>query len=240
VEIGVERPRIGSRDRTKGKGYDRAQRRAGWEGTAGREGMRRRSGRTKHFNEHLGPLLRFLRSRVGHPWDRVFSEICAHVNRDSVVQDHVRDHVAEIVATHVVLIDDVPCSGAGGACGRPLRPGRWWHVFYVCPRTGLLRLVTERRADARTARPTPVPVRVSAMLQCHFLDGGWHLVTLAPLPADPWRGQCRALDVVLGKRVCNLTLEDARQSYGAAVYAVSRRRLGKSELRQWPIPAEPR
>ena len=32
---------------------------------------------------HLGPLKRFLRSRVGRPWDTVFSEVCAGAGRDA-------------------------------------------------------------------------------------------------------------------------------------------------------------
>jgi hypothetical protein len=239
AKVIVERPRVGSRAGSKRKGYDREQRRAGWEGRAGREGMRRRSGHGKHFNEHLGPLRRFLLSRVGHPWDKVFSEICAHINRNSAVQDHVRDHVVQLVVTHVVLIDGVACSGAGGDYGRPLHSGRWWRQFYVCPRTGLLRRVKELRQHSRPA-PSPPPVRVSGTLQCHYLDGAWHLVTLAPLPAEPWRAQCTRRDVVIGKKVSELTPETAQKVYGAALYATGCRRLGKAELRQWPIPADAR
>ena len=55
---------------------------------------RRHQGHTKWLNEHLGPLRRYLDSQVGRPWDKVFSEICAHIDRSSAVQDHVRDHVA--------------------------------------------------------------------------------------------------------------------------------------------------
>jgi hypothetical protein len=52
-----------------------------------------------------------LDAQVGRPWDKVFSEICAHIDRASAVQDHVRDHVAGYVVTHVLLIDGIPCSG---------------------------------------------------------------------------------------------------------------------------------
>jgi hypothetical protein len=81
---------------------------------------------------------------------------------------------------------------------------------------------------------------VSGTLQCHYLEGAWHLVTLAPLPAEPWRAECAKRDVVLGKKVCDLTPETAKTFYGAAVYATACRRLGKAELRQWPIPAAAR
>jgi hypothetical protein len=80
------------------------------------------------------------------------------------------------------------------------------------------------------------PVRVSDTLQCHFLEGGWHLVTVAPLPDEPWRSQSRGRDVVQNRLVRQLTLIDAQRKYGAAVYAVSKRRLSKKELKQYPIP----
>ena len=35
--------------------------------------------RDKHLNENLAPLRRYLRSQVGRPWDKVFSEIRAKV-----------------------------------------------------------------------------------------------------------------------------------------------------------------
>ena len=35
---------------------------------------------TKSLNENLAPLVRFLRSRRGQPWDSVFSEICERLD----------------------------------------------------------------------------------------------------------------------------------------------------------------
>jgi hypothetical protein len=241
AKVIVERPRVGSRCHKKRKGYDRAKVRGSWEERATHEGMKVRSGSTKYFNEHLSPLRRFLHSRVGHPWDKVFSEICARVNRNSAVQDHVRDHVDDIVATHVVLVDGVPCSGEGREYGEPLRLSRW-RQLYVCPRTGILRRIKMPRSAGRANQDQPAqlpaPVKVNDQLQCHFLDGAWHLVTVAPLPPDPWRAQCRKMDVVLNVKVCDLGPQAAIKAYGAAVYAVARRPLRKRELRQWPIPRD--
>ena len=45
------------------------------------------------------------------------------------------------------------------------------------------------------------------------------------------------LHVVLNRRACEISAEDAAKVYGAAVYATSKRRLAKRELRRWPIPA---
>ena len=132
----VERPRHGSRMRRPSKGYRRAFKRCAWEDQPKREKIR--LGKSKCLNEHLGPLRRYLRSQVGRPWSKVHAEICANISRDSAVQDHVRDHVDDIVATHVVLVDGVPCSGEGRDYGEPLRLSRW-RQLYVCPRTGILR-----------------------------------------------------------------------------------------------------
>src|SRR5580692_4576678 len=135
AKVIVERPRFGSRMRSKPrKGHNREAQRLGIESMPCREGIKRPYGdNLKSLNEHLGPLGRYIESQVGHPWDTVFSEICAHINRNSAVQDHVRDHVFDFVTTDVILIDGVPHRKAG--CGRQaliVAYGRW-HGFYVCP-----------------------------------------------------------------------------------------------------------
>src|SRR5690242_3516917 len=83
----VERPRLGRSRWNKAKGC-RKRLQKGWpENLPRQEGIKRRSnGGTKAFNEHLGPLRRFLASNVDRPWDKVFSEMRAHININSVVQ----------------------------------------------------------------------------------------------------------------------------------------------------------
>ena len=66
---------------------------------------------TKFFNEHLSPLRRFLDSNVGRPWDKVYSEICRHVDRGNVVQKHILTHLFDYVVVDTVLIDGEPCRG---------------------------------------------------------------------------------------------------------------------------------
>lgn len=45
--------------------------------------------KTKRLNETLNPLKRYLASNVGRPWDKVYSEISAHLKPSSTVQQHV-------------------------------------------------------------------------------------------------------------------------------------------------------
>jgi hypothetical protein len=237
----VERPRLKGHAWNKPKGYQRRLQRYGEDGPPAREGIRDRwQGGTKELNEHLGPLRRYLDSQVGRPWDLVFSEICAHINRNSAVQDHVRDHVEDYVTRHVILIDGVPYNGEGGSWnyGKPLHemPYRPW---YVCPRTGLLRRVKvagrKRRQPTKSESP-PKYIRVSDTLQCRFFGNAWHLVTLQPLP-ERNRGRLgRDVDVLLNRPVVDITPGLARQEYGAEVYAVRSRPLARRELKQYPIP----
>jgi hypothetical protein len=239
AKVIVERPRFGSRDRGKPKGYRRRQRRLGDEAPR-RESMKHGLGYNgKMLNEHLGPLRRYLDSQVGRPWDKVYAEICAHIDRNSAVQDHVRDHVDGYVAVNVVEIDGVLCWGGGdwGRYGTPLTQlyGRIW---YVCPRTGLLRRI--RHVRRRFKPPAPPPIRYIPMgkgLQCRRIDGVWHVVTLRPLPQpEEKRTHYSEMDVVLNCPIAALVDAEAIKQYGHPVYAIAKRRLLKKELSQYPIP----
>ena len=234
AKVIVERPRIGSRDKKARKGYRKAMQRLRWDDQPRREGIGRRAA-SRALNEHLGPLRRFLFSRVGQPWNKVFAEICARVNRNNAVQDHIRDHLEDIVESQVQIIDRVPCHLGGRQHGEPIRASRGWLQLYVCPKTGILRRLKKPR-PAHTPPAPPRRIKVSDRLQCHFLDGAWYVVEVEALPLEMWRGLCSRVDAVLQIPVFKLTDEKAREVYGALVFAISRRLLTKRELGQWPIP----
>ena len=139
AKVIVERPRLKGSAWSKPKGYAKKLKDYGEDGPPRREGIKARwQGGSKYLNEHLGPLRRYLESQVGRPWDKVFSEICEHIDRSNPVQDHVRDHVEQYVVRNVLLVDGVACNGEGGYdYGKPLGETRW-RLWYVCPRTGLL------------------------------------------------------------------------------------------------------
>lgn len=103
--------------------------------------------RSKWLNENLAPLQRFLERRIGQPWDRVHSEICAHIAVRSAVQKHVLDHLRHYVELHPVMIDGVPHHPIAYRTkeGRFYHPlSSYGHAFYVCPETGRL-LAPQRR-----------------------------------------------------------------------------------------------
>jgi hypothetical protein len=59
-----------------------------------REGMRRRYDYWGPIlGDRLGPLERFLRSRLGKQWDKVYSEICSEADLRNLRGKHLREHV---------------------------------------------------------------------------------------------------------------------------------------------------
>ncbi len=163
AKVIVERPRHGSR-----------QRRARAIGNSGSD-LRRRIFR----NAKACSLTRDAPNGLASGWDRcesicksksgglgtcVFSEICAHLRCDSVIQSHVRDHLLDFIIVDVVEIDGTPCYGDGRRYAKPLQFG-YWTFLYVCPRTGLVRRIQAGQAalavesHLRQRRPAIPPSR---------------------------------------------------------------------------------
>lgn len=93
---------------------------------------------TKSLNENLAPFVRFLRSRLGRPWNSVFSEICAQLDTGSTMKMHVRQHIEDFVLTRISI----------GRYGEWLFKGevlgtnnRWFRQrqFFVDPQDGILK-----------------------------------------------------------------------------------------------------
>jgi hypothetical protein len=232
AKVIVERPRYGSRLPTKGKGYDR--RAAGFdvEDQPKREGMKIRGRAGKSLNEHLAPLRRYLGKQVGRPWDKIFADVCRFLDRNSAVQDHVRDHLDDYVATCVIVHGGQLCHGNGYGVGRPLRS-----LFFVCPLTGILKKNPNYRRSY-FGQLDNLTIRVldqGAALVCK--DGAWHLITTQTFLERVWihgkgydpAAPLQRWDALMNK---NLYLEEAVRIYGYPMHAVAARRANKREVRQ--------
>ncbi len=108
---------------------------------------------TKSFNENLAPLVRFLRSRRGQPWDSVFSEICATLDTGSTVKMHVRQHIEDFVVTRISIGRQGEWLFKGEVLGAEQR---WFRQrdFFVDPQDGVLKdtvLLSERLPTANRA-----------------------------------------------------------------------------------------
>jgi hypothetical protein len=97
-------------------------------------GRRRRNRDHKSFSDVLGPLRAYLRKQVGRPWDKVWSEICATLDRRSLTGLHIFDHIEQEVEKHTRFGVD------GKIYGHRHWSGWDWPVngLYAHPRTGLL------------------------------------------------------------------------------------------------------
>jgi hypothetical protein len=246
AKVIVERPRHGSRLRGAGKGYRRRRQKIAPEHQPKREGIAERGGRMKQFNEHLGPLRRYLQAQVGRPWNKVFAEICANLSRDSVVQDHVRDHVWDYVVVAVNMNDGVPCYASGALYDQPLDRHAWRvPLLYVCPCTGMLRRV-KRKGGRRDRRPNPNP-RDGGRLQLVPFDadsafvlvhGKWLHVEFAPFPVSVRQSISngflpvpQATDALFDR----IVRHDAIRLYGRAAYARRFRPATWDEIRRFCV-----
>ena len=212
------------------------------------EGLKRRHRDRKWLNENLRPLERYLAAQVGRPWDKVYSEICAGVDRRNTVQQHIHQHLEDFVAMKVSLIEGRPHRHRAGRGPEPL-DSRWGPKFYVDPRSGILRenrWRTIARAQARDAHRRIMSARRSNLRddvriigsdhQLHCIDGIWYRVTLAKVDKSvPQDAICRLRGIAAhlcpdicdaGRTRCNLNL------FGRPdVYASDKRQLSAHELR---------
>ena len=198
---------------------------------AAREGARK-TRKTKSLNENLNPLKRYLATNVGRPWNKVYAEISEHLKPTSTVQQHVRDHLADFVAAKTRSEKGVLM--ANTRWGRLMPLSDCHHLYYVHPRTGLLRknagrvtfAEARRRAEAAHAAERAKRMRViDAKTQLHLFDGAWWEAKLAktgPLGAD--------VDVVRRAKLSTLAPEVLYGRHG--FHACAKRQLSKAEMKR--------
>ncbi len=140
--------------------------------------------KSKYLSDHLGPLRRFLRSKVGQPWNDVYSELCRRLDRSTMAGQHVLDHVDDYVERHVELIDGVPYYKSR----RHLRLPNWSYLqLYVHPETGILcdTKDTLSQAIATSSKTEDLDViNLDKFHQYHRINGIWYLITYEEVPAS--------------------------------------------------------
>ncbi len=182
-KIIVERPRRRIPKRN-GSWYPRGRLKARWhpdlEDAPSREGMGHLY-RDKWLNENLQPLVRFLRTNVGRPWAAVYADVAAHVRPTSAVQKHVLDHLRQYVEEHPRMIDGVACHPMADPRGasRPITSVGMRFRFFVCPRTGILRLGPLVARKRKIAPPDPDRRVLSSTRELRLIAGIWFDVELA-------------------------------------------------------------
>lgn len=163
-------------------------------------------------------MQRFLRSNVGRPWNKVHQDLCEHVSFNNAVQKHVLVHVFQFVHKFVARKGDQIIDLEVRWRSRALEPGE----MFVCPDTGLLRLVRKSRSRQPIRR-----IQCGALKQYHLRDGSWWEVGLRKFreaQEDFW-------DIWLEREVGTLTVDDCRREYDGELIAVSKRPLRPVEVK---------
>jgi len=218
------------------------------------ESMRRAHKISKDLNENLAPLRRFLGSRVGKYWPKVFAEVCENLRPTSTVQQHVRDHLYQMVAMSTVVKDGAIWIHGEGRFGVPVsRLEEAGCEFYVHPVSSCLMRNTHRRSGRKLfpKRPARPAAEIAARRldlapdrQLHKLKGCWFEVTLAPLVgrrhvfAKPHNDATRLPTATLRDAVIPQGLSDLppEELYGRAdVFAPAKRQLGRRELQAYGL-----
>lgn len=163
----IERGRWGSswlkneRVKAERQALQRARATGDYEGLCARTPMRPRRRLRKSPSETFGPLVAFLRTQVGRPWDNVYSEIRQNIDPSSVIDMHIMQHLFDFVRREVWIDDQ---KHVWRRCWQgPAELFDNGRTFYVHPRTGML------------CRPTHTRPRRSAVARVPHLtleDGG--------------------------------------------------------------------
>lgn len=183
IKVLTERPRAGGRRdykslRRTGKHVWRSDEDA----SGGLQGMRRphkEHGEWKEFTDLLGPLHKFLKSRVGKPWDKVFAEIAGTIKGKSTQSDHLREHVKRMVVTDLAWEDGKLVH----ANGTEFKVFGHYREFYVDPRDKILKVVTEKQRrkwrDAKTViKEQEDELKTKEGQLFRRFDGIWYEVTV--------------------------------------------------------------
>lgn len=174
----------------------------------GKESMmsarRRAKGNRKRFGDHLAPLRGLLRTKVGQPWNDVYSEICRTFNKDKVMNNHILEHTfGDFVDVHTMLDEDGDILTRGNG-----RWAKWYYLittnnqrresFYVHPTTGLLcSNYVEREAGHAKAEAAKAAEARAQYFREHSAnehlwkeDGVWYLFSIRNVPETYYEYVC--------------------------------------------------
>lgn len=136
------------------------------------ESMRKKhrvNGDSKEFSDLLGPLEGYLFSKVGEPWNDVWSDICKVLKGNSLQADHIKGHVKQMVG-------GIPHSGET-FYGEWFEPGwRYGQREVYVNEAGIL-CKNDHKQDKREAEVYHY-YRESDTVEYHKLNGAWFRVEI--------------------------------------------------------------
>jgi hypothetical protein len=247
----VERPRRGG---SMDGGTARAYRNS--EEAPAKIGIKKGYTHRKWLNENLAPLKRWLESQANRPWDKVYAEQCANIDRRNTVQEHIFAHIDSFVERETRWLD-----------GEVFVMQRWPHALvpvresratlYVHPSTGILGVNKHRVSNRKQKELTRLAEEKMRAATCRVLsdhadlrkiEGVWYHVTMAPMALPQATGGADGRPVtwvypqhwdVLKRQMVSLPRHAAferAQTRSAFVreyrYATAKRQLTHAELKR--------
>ena len=135
----------------------------------------------RSLNENLSPLRRYLRAQTGRPWDKVFSEICANIDRRNTVQQHIHQHIRDFIAIDIGIREGQWVDLTNRRRFLPSSSGIYQEL-YVDPSSGLVRLNKDYHSWRQSAAKRRQREQAEITARRRTLDGR----TLLLLLDDVW------------------------------------------------------
>lgn len=201
------------------------------------EGIKRPHACRKGLTDLLGPLKRWLQSRVGRHWNDVYSEACRVIKPDSVIRAHIKTHLLQFVERHTFMHNGTVCILDTGYLGRgiiPVTERRYGcSRFFVHPETGLLHAIPPESWKALRAQRQTARAETFRWLDCNFalkqIEGIWFACHFRVVAAE---GRFKAYDHAIGHEVGRGGL--LRQG-GQYLHCITKRQLSRRELRRYGL-----
>lgn len=168
----VTRPRIGHKMRNEE--VKEARNSKDYESLPSYSSMKPKSkkGERKSFSEYFPPLKGFLRKSCNRPWDKIYSEICEKLDKNSTVKAHVFIHLSDFVETSPYFINGIPHESRWGSMN-PIYHDGW---RYFVDQAGIMRKPPNRPKHKQIENPNLLETD-DAIYVCRE-DGTWFQLTL--------------------------------------------------------------
>ena len=155
--------------------------------------------KSKYFSDCLGPLSRWLRSKVGQDWDDIYHELCQILDITTLSGKHILSHVWGYVERDAVLVDGI-------VYDRQYRRqlGSRKEELYVHPETRILCLANKVR-KLPPKKPDDF-LKIDDYHHYQKLDGIWYLFELADmeeLEVTKYYSRVKTWKYTTSKRQCN-------------------------------------
>lgn len=109
AKVLTERPRVHANNKSQPKGYFRKNDILS-EDCPKKESIRKKwfmyGSWPKELTDLIGPLKKYLTSKIGQKWDDIYSEISQNIPVNSMQGHHLRDHVMGMVETNISIVDN--------------------------------------------------------------------------------------------------------------------------------------